>query len=113
MDQFEESLGKLNSAMLRYGTDRDPIIWQNSLVTSHDLEAWINEQKAILQTPEEINLLQEIQAAYASYAQASWDFHTKVESLDGRSASLADFTPVREKARVSIQPRPNPGPDSL
>jgi len=99
MDQFEESLGKLNSAMLRYGTDHDPNVWQNSLNASHDLEVWISEQSSVLRTPDEKDLLRQIHAAYGSYLQAIWDFHDKMEFLDGRSASLADFTPVRERSQ--------------
>ncbi len=99
IDQFEESLGKLNSAMLRYGTDHDPMVWQNSLIASHELEVWISEQNTILQAPAEKDLLQQIETAYASYLQASWDFHAKVESLGGRSASLTDFARVRERSR--------------
>jgi signal transduction histidine kinase len=98
MDQFEESLGKLNGAMLRYGTDHDPHTWEKSLEASDQLGAWINEQKTVLQTPAERELLQQIQTTYADYVQAIWDFHAKVESLDGRSASLADFTPLREQS---------------
>lgn len=99
MDQFKDSLRKLNSAMLRYGTEHDPAAWEAGLNASHNLDVWINEQQASLHTSAEISLLQQIQTAYENYLQAGWNFHAKVESLDGQSASLADFNPVRKQSQ--------------
>jgi C4-dicarboxylate-specific signal transduction histidine kinase len=98
MDQFEASLRKLNDAILAYGTDHDPLVWQNSLQVGSNLEIWIQAQQAVLKTPDEKKLLQQIQTAYTNYRQTAWNFHAKVESLNGKTPSLADFTPVRKQS---------------
>ena len=50
MDQFEESLGKLNGAMLRYGTDHDPHTWEDIRDASEHLNDWISGEGTVLQT---------------------------------------------------------------
>jgi signal transduction histidine kinase len=97
--QFRDSLRELNSALLHYGVENNPAIWRASLNASLDLDAWIYKQKGALHTPAETGLLQQIETAYNDYLQAIWDFHTRVRSLGGRSASLADFAPVRERSQ--------------
>jgi signal transduction histidine kinase len=99
MDQYRDSLRKLNNALLRYGTDRDPADWETALITSRQLNGWINGQKTKLHAASETELLQQILIAYDNYLQAAWDFHDRVESLDGQGVSLADFTPVREQSQ--------------
>jgi signal transduction histidine kinase len=100
MDQFKDSLRKLNSAVLRYGAEHDPLAWQESLKADHELEVWINSQKTALHTPAEMDLLRQIQEAHVNYVQIVRNFHNRVESLDGKSASLADFSPVRKQSQL-------------
>jgi signal transduction histidine kinase len=99
MDQYRDSLRKLNNALLRYGMDRDPADWETSLITSRELNGWINGQKTQLHAASETELLRQILTAYDNYLQAAWNFHDRIESLDGQGVSLADFTPVREQSQ--------------
>ncbi len=99
MDQYRDSLRKLNNALLRYGMDRNPADWETALITSRQLNGWINGQKTKLHATSETELLQQILIAYDNYLQAAWDFHDRVESLDGQGVSLADFTSVREQSQ--------------
>src|SRR5271154_5229360 len=98
-DHFQASLRELNSDMLRYGTDRNSAIWDRGFHTGLELDVWIEQQKSVLQSPEEKNLLGKIQSAYDNYLAALENFHHQVESQDGRSISLADFTTVREQSQ--------------
>lgn len=99
MDHFKDSMRELNNAVLRYGTERDPAVWKASVRASRDLSNWIDGQKTALQTPAEKELLRQIQTAYDNYLETVRNFHAKVESLNGRSASLADFTPIRKQSQ--------------
>jgi signal transduction histidine kinase len=98
-DHFQASLRELNSDMLRYGTDRNSAIWDRGFHTGLELDVWIEQQKSVLQSPEEKNLLGKIQSAYDNYLAALENFHHQVESQNGRSISLADFTTVREQSQ--------------
>ena len=53
-DQFHESLRQLSNTMQRYGTDHNPITWDNFLEDSRKLSAWLDEQKPKLPTQDEI-----------------------------------------------------------
>ncbi|MGA2868278.1 MAG: hypothetical protein ABSF34_03835 [Verrucomicrobiota bacterium] len=98
-DHFQTSLRELNSDMLRYGTDRNSAVWDKGFHAGLELDVWIEQQKSVLQSPEEKNLLGKIQSAYDSYLQALENFHHQVESQDRRGISLADFTTVREQSQ--------------
>lgn len=98
-DQFKECLRQLNSAMLRYGTERDPLAWQAALKAGDDLNHWIETQKSQLRSPAEIELLQQIQTTRDNYWLAARKFHTIVETSGGDLATLDDFNPVRKPSQ--------------
>jgi signal transduction histidine kinase len=98
-NQFQESLRALNSDMLRYGTGHDPVVWNKGFHAALALDLWIDKQTVVLRSPAEMDLLKKIQPAYDNYLRSLQTFHTRVQSLAGRSASLADFTPVRERSQ--------------
>lgn len=98
-NQFQESLRALNSDMLRYGTGHDPIVWNKASHAAVVLNLWIEKQMILLRSPAEMDLLKKIQLAYGNYLNALQVFHVRVQLLNGRSASLADFAPVRERSQ--------------
>jgi signal transduction histidine kinase len=98
-DQFRDSLRELNNTMQRYGIDHDPAIWNEFLVASHKLDDWIAEQKPKLTTQREKDGLQQIHTAFEGYMQVADDLHGKLEASGPASASLADFTPLRNVSR--------------
>jgi signal transduction histidine kinase len=98
-DQCRESLRELSNTMQRYGTDHDPAVWDEFLVASRKLAAWIDAQKPKLTTQREKDALQQIKVAYDDYLRVARNLQPKIESLGQQSATLADFSPLRTAAQ--------------
>ncbi|MGA2871806.1 MAG: hypothetical protein ABSF34_21935, partial [Verrucomicrobiota bacterium] len=98
-DQFHESLRQLSNTMQRYGTDHNPVTWDNFLADSRKLSAWLDEQKLKLPTRDEKDALQQINVAYESYLRVAWDLHLKIQSGGQQNITLADFNPLRQASQ--------------
>lgn len=98
-DQFHESLRQLSNTMQRYGTDHNPITWDNFLEDSRKLGAWLDEQKPKLPTQDEKDALQQINVAYDSYLRVAEDLHLKIQSNGQQNITLADFNPLRQASQ--------------
>jgi signal transduction histidine kinase len=93
-DEFRNSLRELNNTMQRYGTDRDPVLWNEFTDTSHHLSVWIQEQKPNLATAEEKQTLQDIETAYADYQRLAKELQAKIEPMQN-TVPLSDYTALR------------------
>jgi signal transduction histidine kinase len=95
-DQLQTGLLKLDSRLLKYKEGRRPEDWRSFEDESRRLNAWIDQQKNALATPEEKALLNEINAAYDSYLAAASEIAAdaaspekfKVEAAEERLISL-------------------------
>ena len=70
-DQLQAGLLKLDSHLRRFKDGRRPEDWRSFEDESRRLDAWIDQQKTALTTPEEKAVLSEINAAYDSYFAAA------------------------------------------
>ena len=98
-DEFRDHFRGLNNLLQRYGIEHDTGIWKEFLESSHKLNGWLSEQKPRLTTQREKMALQEIDAAYKEYLETANEVQVKVSSLGQRSASLADFNPLRAQTQ--------------
>jgi signal transduction histidine kinase len=95
-DQLQAGLLKLDSYLRRYKEGRRPEDWRSFEDESRRLDAWIDQQKTVLTTPEEKAVLSEINAAYDSYLAAASEIagdaalfeKFKVEAAEERLISL-------------------------
>ena len=94
-DEFRDALREINNTMQRYGTDHDPALWKQFLAEGQKLCVWIDEQKPKLKTQAEKNDLQQLGVAFNDYLKAARDLQPRIQALGPRSATLADFTPLR------------------
>ena len=94
-DQFRDSLRELNNTMQRYGTDHDPVVWDEFLEVSRKLNGWIDDKKPKLTTLREKNALEQMDVAYNDYLRVAKELQPKIQSLGQSSATLADFGPLR------------------
>jgi signal transduction histidine kinase len=96
-NQFRESFRELNNTVVDFGINRDELEWDKALKDSHELNAWIGEQRGRLRNPSEMQVLQEIQGTYADYLKSINNFHSKIKSLSSQDeVSLSDFTYARD-----------------
>jgi C4-dicarboxylate-specific signal transduction histidine kinase len=97
-DEFRNSLRQLSNTMQRYGTDRDPALWNEFSADSQKLNLWIQEQKPNLTTADEREILQEIETAYADYLRTANELHVRVQT-QSNTVSLSDYTPLRKASQ--------------
>src|ERR1700744_4196204 len=64
VDQLHESLRELSNTMQRYGTDRNPAVWNDFLSQSHKLNDWLETQSSKLPTTEEKTAFNQIINGY-------------------------------------------------
>lgn len=93
-DQLQTGLLKLDSHLRNYKDGRGPEDWRSFEDESRRLDAWLDEQKTALTTPEEKAVLDEINAAYDGYLAAASEIAAgaapkfKVEAEEERLISL-------------------------
>jgi signal transduction histidine kinase len=96
-DQLQRDVFKLDSQLLKYRTSRSDEDWSQFEREIRTLNAWLDQQKTALATPEERALLSEIGAASASYLAAArpivdgakpLDQLPKIEAAEQRLLSL-------------------------
>ena len=81
-DQLQAGLLKLDALLLKYSDGRLPEDWRSFTDESRRLDAWIDQQKAALTTPEEKAVLSEINAAYDGYLAAAGELAADAASFD-------------------------------
>jgi signal transduction histidine kinase len=91
-DHFKDSLRVLNGTLFNYGIRHDPTDWESFLKGSQELDIWIDQQKPKLNTQQEIDVLQQIDAAYDGYVRAGRELQAKVQSLGRQDPALAEFS---------------------
>src|SRR6266550_3103747 len=91
-DHFKDSLRVLNGTVFNYGIRHDPRDWESFLKGSQELDIWIDKQKPKLNTQQEIDVLQQIDAAYDGYVRAAKELQTKVQALGRQDPALAEFS---------------------
>ena len=89
-DQLQAGLLKLDALLLRYADGRLPEDWRSFTDESRRLDAWIDQQKAALTTPEEKAVLSEINAAYDGYLAAAGELAADAGSFDKFKVEAAE-----------------------
>ena len=89
-DQLQAELLKLDARLLKYADGRLPEDWRSFTDESRRLDAWIDQQKAALTTPEEKAVLSEINAAYDGYLAAAGELAADAGSFDKFKVEAAE-----------------------
>jgi len=89
-DQLQAELLKLDSRLLKYADGRRPEDWRGFEDESRRLDAWIDQQKTALTTPEEKAVLSEINAAYDGYLAAAGEIAAGAASFDKFKVEAAE-----------------------
>src|ERR1041385_7209384 len=70
-DHLQQSVLELNNLVLRYGTYHETNDWANFRAASTNLDQWIDQQRPILTTEQEKQILDRINTNYDSYMSAA------------------------------------------
>jgi signal transduction histidine kinase len=97
-EKFKDMLREVNTARLREAVDHDPGTWQQFLKTSHDLDAWLDQQAPKLTTQHEKDVLRLAKAAFDDYLQTVKSFHAQPQADNRESAAAAELS-IRSKSQ--------------
>jgi signal transduction histidine kinase len=89
-DHLQARLLKLDSRLLNYADGRRPEDWRSFEDESRRIDAWIDQQKTALTTPEEKAILSEINAAYDGYLAAASEIAAGAASFDKFKVEAAE-----------------------
>jgi signal transduction histidine kinase len=89
-DQLQAGLLKLDSRLRKYADGRRPEDWRSFEDESRRMDAWIDQQKTALTTPEEKAILSEINAAYDDYLAAASEIAAGAASFDKFKVEAAE-----------------------
>jgi signal transduction histidine kinase len=98
-DHFQQSILELNNLVLHYGVYHDPNDWAHFQVASTNLDHWIDDQRPILSTEKEKQILDRINAAYDDYMAAARQLEVKARSEPERGSRLFDFAGFEGQSR--------------
>lgn len=98
-EHFKDTLREASDKLTHYRNTRDAAAWQDYLKASGELEAWIQGQTAKPATPREMEILKQMQSAYADYARAVGEWQKKVQALGANESVPADLTDTLSQSR--------------
>ena len=98
-DHFQQSIWELNNLVLRYGAYHDAKAWTNFQTRSKDLDKWIDDERPILTTDTERQLLDYINTNYDSYMAAADDIQTRIRSSPPAATPLVEFAGFEKQSQ--------------
>ena len=92
-EHFKDSLRDVSDKLQRYRLARDEADWREFMNASDGLASWMDQQKPVLNTEHEKDMLRQIDAAYADFRKKAQDFHDQTPPAarrDSVNAALVD-----------------------
>lgn len=102
-DHFQQTVLELNNTVLRYGIYHRPRDWQRFQSLSRDLNRWIDQQRPILSTEREREILDEINTNYNFYVAAAQSVEEQVHAQDQVTKPLVEFADFESQSRHLLQ----------
>jgi signal transduction histidine kinase len=100
-DQFQQTIWELNNSVLRYSVYQDPQDWTHFLTASAALDRWIDDQRPLLTTEKEREVLDLINTNYDYYISAARQIKTNLQARAPGSLRMNDFADFeRQSQRV-------------
>ncbi|HZR21114.1 MAG TPA: ATP-binding protein [Verrucomicrobiae bacterium] len=102
-DHLQETILELNNWVLRFGAYRDTNAWAHFQSASHELDRWIDEQRAVLSTERERHLLDVINTNYDFYLAAAHEVEHRVQSSAVAGIKLEDFADFERQSQKLLK----------
>lgn len=90
-DHLQKDILELNNFVLRYGIYHDTNDWTSFGMTSTNLDRWIDEQRPILSTEKEKEILDRINTNYDFYMAAARELDSRVRTNAQSNLHLSEF----------------------
>jgi signal transduction histidine kinase len=98
-DRFREVLRRANDNLRHYASAREPAVWEDFTKASGELKAWIDQQRPVLATVPERELLKKMDDACRLYLQKAQDLRARMETSGESTASLAEYNDFSRESR--------------
>src|ERR1019366_2851275 len=98
-EHLQQTIWELTNLVLRYGVYHDTNSWARFQVLSHELDKWIDDQRPILSTENERQLLDLINARYDDYLAAAHDIETRIRSSPPTATPLVAFADFEKQTQ--------------
>jgi len=82
-DHLQSTILQLESTLMRYELHREQKDWEDFRTNSQALNLWIDQKKPLLDLPRELELLNEIDAAYDNFIAAAENLFQRVNQQKG------------------------------
>src|SRR5258706_5122572 len=101
-DHLQQSILELNNLVQRYGTYRDAADRQHFAVASTNLDKWIDEQRPILKSEHEKEILDRINTTFDSYLSEAWQIVARVSQSSPGTPRLGDFSEFEKQSQTLL-----------
>src|ERR1017187_10780137 len=90
-EHLQQTIWELNNLVLRYGVYHDTDAWAQFQTRSKELDNWIDEERPILSTEGERQVLDLINTNYDNYMAAAHYIETRLRSSPPTATPLVEF----------------------
>jgi signal transduction histidine kinase len=98
-EHLQQTIWELNNLVLRYGAYHDTNAWARFQTKSKELDNWIDDERPILSTEQERQLLDLINTRYDDYLAAAHGIETRIESSPPEATPLIAFADFEKQTQ--------------
>ena len=102
-EHFQRTIWELNNVVLRYGVFHHTNDWQHFHALSKALDQWIDDERPLLTTEKEKQILDLINTNYDSYMAAANSLDARARSRTNTAPSLAEFTDFENESQAILK----------
>jgi signal transduction histidine kinase len=97
-DHFQQSILELDNVVIRFGLHHGSNDWVRFEAQSKELDVWIDDQRPLLPSEEEKQILDQINSAYDDYMASARAIEINVRTNIGSPTRLSDFAAFEKEA---------------
>jgi len=98
-EHLQQTIWELNNLVLRYGAYHDTNAWARFQTRSKELDNWIDDERPILSTEKERQLLDLINTRYDDYLAAAHGIETRIQSSPLEATPLIAFADFEKQTQ--------------
>ena len=102
-DHIQETILELNNSVLRFGAYGDTNAWAHFQTASRLLDEWIDEQRAVLSSQKERQLLDVINTSYDHYMAAANAIEKRVRDTSPAKVAVQDFADFERQSQRMLK----------
>lgn len=98
-EHFKDSMREVNNILFRCLADHKPEDWREFLRAGSDLNSWLNQQAAKLNSSSEKQTLRDVQDAYSNYLEVAQQVYQRRQTNGQPADILAEFSRTRQNSQ--------------